>query len=233
MKSNDSFNVARLKRGSTQFEIVVDPDLAVVYKEKQIGELRDILSSDQIYSDAKKGLVAADHELEATFKTTNTEKIAEAIIKQGEIQLTTEYREKKREEKRQKILGIITRNAVDPKTHLPHPMTRIENALVEARVKIDELKSAEDQVKDIVRKLQPILPIRFETKEIALKIPPDYAAKSYSVVTGISTILKQDWQSDGSWVVVVEVPGGMENDLYDKLNSLCHGNVESKLLKTK
>ena len=27
------------------------------------------------------------------------------------------------------------------------------------------------------------------------------------------------------------MPGGMESDFYDRLNKICHGNVESKVLK--
>ncbi len=222
-----------MKKGETQFEIVIDPDLAMEYKEKGTGDIKDILKSDQIYSDAKKGLVVPANQLETAFKATDTEIIAETIIREGTVQVTAEYREKKREEKRKRIVAIISRNGVDPKTHLPHPPQRIENALDEAKVKIDEWKSADDQIKDILVKLRPILPIRFETKEVALKIPGDYAAKSYPIVTAIAKIQKEEWQTDGAWVVVVEVPGGMENDLYDKLNSLCHGDVESKLLKTR
>ncbi len=229
----ENFNLARLKKGESHFEIVVDPDLAMEYRTKNIGDIKDILKTDQIFSDAKKGLVAPEHMIESAFKTTDIEKVAEKIIKQGEIQLTAEYREKKREEKRKRIISIISRNGVDPKTHLPHPPQRIENALAEAKVKIDENLKAEEQIKDILRKIQPVLPIRFEVKEVAIKIPADYAAKSYGAVTSLSKILREEWLSDGSWVVVVEVPGGMENDLYDRLNSLCHGEIESKLLKTR
>ncbi|MBI3026543.1 ribosome assembly factor SBDS, partial [Candidatus Woesearchaeota archaeon] len=59
------------------------------------------------------------------------------------------------------------------------------------------------------------------------------APKCYSTVKVFGTILREEWQSNGYWVAVVELPGGMENDLYDKLNKICHGNVESKVLKIK
>ena len=59
---------------------------------------------------------------------------------------------------------MIHANGIDPKTNLPHPLQRIENALEEANVKIDEHKSEEKQVEEIVRKLQPILPIKFANR---------------------------------------------------------------------
>ena len=62
-------------------------------------------------------------------------------------------------------MEIIHRNGVDPKTKLPHPIQRLENAFEEAKIKIDERRSAEDQVKEILDKLRPVLPISFEKKE--------------------------------------------------------------------
>jgi ribosome maturation protein SDO1 len=88
-------------------------------------------------------------------------------------------------------------------------------------------------VSEILKKLRPILPIRFEVKEIEVKIPAQYAAKSYSLVQASSKILKTDWLNDGGCLMVVEIPGGMEQDFYDKLNSFTHGSVEAKVLKTR
>jgi len=31
----------------------------------------------------------------------------------------------------------------------------------------------------------------------------------------------------------VEIPGGLEPDLYDKLNAMTHGNVETEVIGTK
>ncbi len=45
--------------------------------------------------------------------------------------------------------------------------------------------------------------------------------------------MKEEWQKDGSWVVVVEMPGGLEQDFYDAINKVCHGNIESKVIKTR
>ena len=51
--SSDSINLARLKKGSDIFEIVVDPDKAVLAKKNP--ELTsDALSFPKIFSDAKK-----------------------------------------------------------------------------------------------------------------------------------------------------------------------------------
>ena len=135
--------------------------------------------------------------------------------------------------KRKKILNIIHTNAVDPKTHLPHPMTRLESAFEEAKIRIAEDEPAEKQIQPIIKKLSPILPIKFEVKEILVKIGSLYAAKSYSAIKSFGKMMKDEWQNDGSWICQVEIPGGLEEDFYDKLNSLTHGSVETKVINTR
>jgi ribosome maturation protein SDO1 len=165
------------------------------------------------------------------FGTDEPTEVAKVILDKGDLPLTAEYKNQLREKKRKQIINIIHRNGVDPQTHLPHPRDRISNAMDEAKVHVDEFKPVQKQMQDVLKRIRVILPIKFEVKEIAVKIPPEYAAKSYSVVDSFGKILRDEWQTDGSWVVVIELPAGLEEDFYDKLNGLCHGNIESKVLK--
>lgn len=233
MVTVDQAIIARLKSHGQNYEILVDCNNALAVREGRSVDMRDVLAAMRIFSDAKKGLEASGNAMNEIFGTNDVEEIAKAIIQKGEIQLTQEYREHLRAEKRKQIINIIHRNGVDPKTHLPHPPQRIENAFVEAKVHVDEFEPVQKQVQEALKKLRPILPIKFEIKEIALKISPEYAPKCYAIVKSFGTMLREEWQSNGYWVAVVEIPGGMENDLYDKLNKICHGNVESRILKTK
>jgi ribosome maturation protein SDO1 len=226
-------NLARLQKSEHVFEIVIDPDLAIDYKNGKQVELADVLKSEKIFSDAHKGMVASEHVMQQVLGTSDPLAVADLILKRGMIQITAEHREKLREEKRKRLIDIVHRNGVDPRTHLPHPLTRIENAFAEAKIKIDENRTVEDQLQEILKELRPILPIRFEMKEIAVKIPADYAAKSYGAVKAFGTMLSEDWQSNGSWSVVIELPGGLESDFYDKINAITHGNVETKVLRTR
>ena len=91
----------------------------------------------------------------------------------------------------------------------------------------------QEQLQDALKKLRVIMPIKFEVKEIVVKVPAQFAAKSYQVLNSFGTKLKEEWQNDGSLVTVLEIPGGLENDFYDKINSITHGDVETKVLKIK
>jgi len=233
MVSVDQAIIAKLKTQGHNFEILVDCNGALALKSGKDIDVRSILAAQKIFSDAKKGFEAPENAMKAIFGTQDPLEIAKIIIKKGEIPLTTEYKEKLREEKRKQIINIIHVNAVDPQTHLPHPPQRIENALLEANVHVDEFQDVHKQVQEIIKKIRPILPIKFEVKEIAVKIPAEQAAKSYAAVKQFGRILREDWQTDGSWVAVIEMPGGLENDFYDKINKLTHGSVEAKVLKVK
>ncbi len=233
MVNVDEASIVKLKTHGQTFEILVDCDKAMAFKSGAQVDLRDILAVQHVYSDARRGLVASETAMRTVFSTADIFEVAKAIIQKGEIPLSADYKNNLREEKRKRIIDMIHRNAVDPRTHLPHPPQRIENAMTEAKVHIDEFTDVNKQIQEVIKQIRPILPIKFEVKEIAVKIPPDYAAKSYSTVKSFGSVMREDWQQDGSLVVVVEMPGGLEEDFYSKLNALCHGNVESKILKIK
>ncbi len=224
-------NLARIKKGGETFEIDVDPDLALRFKRGEAVDIHDVLKAPTVFKDTQKGLAASTLLMKELFGTDDSYEVAAKIIKEGEIQLTSEYRERLREERRQKIMTMIHRYGIDPRTHAPHPLTRIQAALEQGKIKIDEHKNAEDQVKAIVDALKPILPIVFAKKEILIKIPAQFASKSIGIVKSVATILRESWGTDGSWQATIEIPGGLEAEFYDKINKATKGNVETTVVK--
>lgn len=227
-KEKVTFNLSRLRKGGETFEIVVDPDLAIDFKQGKKIDIEDILKSEKIFFDAKKGELASEIVMQNIFKSDNPIEIARLILKDGEIQLTAEFRQKLRDEKRNKIISIIAANAIDPRTKLPHPRVRIENAFEQAKIGIAEMQKAEDQIEGIVRKLQPILPISFKKKRMAIRIPGTYAGKAYPLIQSMSSLETEEWLNDGSFACVVSVGAGMAVEMFDKLNSMTHGDIESR-----
>lgn len=221
-----SVNTAWMKKDGEHFEVVVDPDLAIAFKQTGAGDIHDIVKSGHVFFDAKKGEKASEQQMKTFFGTSDEFQIATIIIKEGELQLTKEHRDKLRAQKRKRIISIIQRNAADPRTKLPHPITRIELAFDEAKIRIDELKRAEDQVQDIVKKLQPILPIRFEQKVLHIHLPALHAAKLHGLIASYGTLKKQEWLNDGSWSGEVEVPAGIALECIDMLNNKTHGSAQ-------
>ncbi len=233
MVTVEEATISRLKTHGQTFEILVDSEKAIAFKGGGDIDIRDIVAVQNIFSDAKKGLEAPKNALKSIFKTDDVLEVAKAIIKKGEISLTADYRNKLRDEKRKQIIDFIHRNSVDPKTHRPHPPNRIESALEEAKFHVDEYKPLQKQVEEAVKAIRSVLPIKFEIKEIAVKIPAEFAAKSYNILNSFGKRLKEEWQNDGSLIAVIELPGGLEEDFYAELNKLCHGDIETKLLRTR
>ncbi|RME78423.1 ribosome assembly factor SBDS [Candidatus Woesearchaeota archaeon] len=227
-----SFNVARLKKGGATFEIAIDPDFAVKYHEgEEDVDVKDVLRSQHIFTDVSRGLHASEEELKRVFGTDDELKVAQIILDSGEIQFTQEYREKLREKKLNRIISLIQRNAVDPTTKLPIPRSRIENAVEQLKLKVKELEPVQRQVDDFVKKMMPLFPIRLEQIVVELSIPGTYAHQSYGILKKFGEIQKETWGQDGGLVVHLEIPAGVQNDLIDELNNLCHSEVGFKIIK--
>jgi len=230
MVSVEDAVIARISRSGMNFEIMVDPDKALEFKRKSEGNIEDILAFPEIFKDSKKGEKHSPEDLQKVFGTTDVFEVAKKIIKEGEIQLTTEQRNRFMEEKRKEIASIISRQGIDPKTKLPHPSSRIMNAMREAHVLVDPFKPAKEQVKNVLEKIQEVLPISLERIEVAIRVPIEYAGKANSIVREITEVKKEEWTSD-AWIAVIEIPAGMQSDIYDRLNKLTGGRVEVKILK--
>ncbi|PIN74762.1 ribosome assembly factor SBDS [Candidatus Woesearchaeota archaeon CG10_big_fil_rev_8_21_14_0_10_37_12] len=229
---SEHINVARIKKGNEHFEIVIHPDMAIKCKSGN-ASVSDALVYPKVYSDAKKGLLASEEKMSELFGTDDYLEVAKQIIQKGEIQITAEFRKQQVEQKKRRIIDLLHRQGVDPRTKLPHPIGRIESALDEAHAKIDPQKTAEEQIPVLLKALRPILPIKLVTKEIDITIPAEYASKSFSVVKNFAKILREKWGSNGAWYGTIEIPGGLESELYDKLNKITHGNVQATVLKVK
>lgn len=224
----DKAVVAKIKKGGKEFEILVDCDKALAFRQGKTIGMEEVLAVDNIFKDVRKGEKASEHDLKTLFGTTDVKEISSEIIKHGVVQLTKEHLAKEREERRKQIINLIHRNAVDPKTGIPHPPQRIESAIEEARVHIDENKRAEDQIEEIMKKLQIILPIKFEKKKIQVIIPTQYAGQCYTVLKRYNAT--EEWMNNGSLKGRVELPAGIIDEFFGKLNSICHGELESSIL---
>ncbi len=222
------FTIVRLTVEGDKFELLVKPDPALEYKLGKRADISSVLVSDEIYSDANKASRASSEKMTKHFRTTDSIEVAKQILARGELNLTTDQRRKMVEEKRKQIVQIINKSFVDPKTHLPHPIVRIEAALEEARVSIDPFKKSEDQAKGVVDSLRKILPLKSETARLTVTVPPQFAAQSYSILKSTGDFKGEEWLSDGSLRAIVEMNAGMKGQFLDRLGSVTKGSAQVK-----
>jgi ribosome maturation protein SDO1 len=226
----EKFTVARITIGTEHFEVLVKPEKAFDYRLGKIAAITEVLVTETIFSDANKGTRVAEENLRKAFGTTDGLKIAETILKKGTLQLTTEQRRKMTEEKRKQVIDFISRQAVDPKTNLPHPPLRIENAMEQIHYPIDPFKPVEEQAKDIIKLLRPILPLKIEQLSVAVILPAQYSVRAYGAIKAFGTIKREEWRPDGSWHGVLEMPAGLYAPLLEKLGEITKGSGEAKIV---
>ena len=226
MVNIDKAVLARYSQGGHNFEIYVDPVLALKLKDGETSvSIRDVLASNEIYKDARKGDKASENVMKDIFGTNDSEQVASQIIQKGEVQLTTEQKKKMSEEKKRAIIAIIAREAYNPQTKTPHPPQRIETAIEEARVSISPFAKAEDQVEKVVQALKPLIPISMEQLKIEVTIPPEYTGKVYGILKHHS-LAKEEWDNNGFLKAIVVIPAGLETDFYEEIQNETKGQAQ-------
>ena len=238
-KSNQA--LVKLQKGNLNFEIIVSPKEAFNYiqnsknvsndENTQIPDIIDVLEIDIIWSDASRGERANENDLTFVFESNDALKIAKTILEEGNLQLTQVQRDELAEKKRRQIITYITKNAIDPKTNLPHPAARIENAIEYGKIRIDPFKSVDEQIKDVVKKLMEYLPLKIEQVVVAVRMPAEYGAKAYGLVKRYGEIKNEEWSSSGSWICIVSIPAGRQLDLIDGIERLTKGKAEIKVME--
>ncbi len=233
MGRKQDYIVAWITIKGKRFEILVRPDPAFKFKEGEKVDLDDVLWTDTIYRDVKKGLKASPEEVKKAFGTDDVKKIAVKILKEGEIQLTEDQRRKLIEAKKRQIITYIARNAIDPKTGKPIPEARIETAFEQLRIGVDPFKSAESQALEAVRQIARLMPIRIAKALVRALVPAQYSGRVYKELRRLGEVKRTDWQTDGSLLVELEIPAGSQIDVVSRLQNLTRGSakIDVKVVK--
>lgn len=219
---------AKLSIKGKRYEILVDVDKAIQLKQGKPVSMQNILISDTIFSDIKKGMRVSEAELQSTFGTKEIGIIAERIIKNGEINIPAEYRNKEREDRVKQVVDFLSRNALEPGSNKPHTPERIKSAIEQAGINIDA-RPVEEQISKIIDSLRKIIPIKIETKKLAIKVPAVHTGKVYGLVQEYKK--KEEWLDNGDLTVIINLPAGMQMSFYDKLNAITHGSAIVKEMK--
>lgn len=220
----DDATIIRYEKQGHRFEILADPDSVLAIREGKEVDLREAFAIVEVFKDARKADKAGEETMQEVFGTTNEEEIVLRIAKEGDFHLTTEQKRKIVEKIRKQIIDSIARNSIDPRTKLPHTRERIKLALEKTHVNIT-MRPAVQQVQDIVKALQPILPISFGKARLRLSIPAQYSQSTYGLVRKLGKVLREDWLADGSLQVKLEIPSGTKVDVMEQLGNAAKGEI--------
>jgi ribosome maturation protein SDO1 len=222
--------IARYEKAGEKFELLVDPDIAMDLKNGKKINFNELLAIDRVFKDANKGEEKSEDKIKEIFETTEINEIAEKMILEGEVQLTTVQRKAMTEKRKNELIQYFATNALNPQTNAPHPPQRIATALDEIKFHVDLNKSLKEQVPEALKELKKLLPISFEKLQIAVKFPAIHAGRAQGIVRKFN-LVKEEWEKNGSYVALVEIPAGLKNDLFNEVNHLTKGEVEIKILE--
>ncbi len=219
--------VAKLKKSGKRFEILVDFDKYQDYKKGKIEDITEVVIGSGVFSDIQKANRVEDKDLISVFGTDDFSIVCKEIVDKGEVQLTTEERRKMVEDKKKKLINMFSRKVIDPRTGKPYPPLRIENAFKEAGVHIDAFKPVEIQFNDIVKVLKTKIPISMDNVKMRFRIPVKYQGSVRGFVASVAKIIKEDWYGE-YWMVVLEFPKALSDEIINKINSKTHGESLSE-----
>ena len=231
MVNLDDAIVARLETFGETFEILLDPAAMNLIKAGKEIDLMEYLAVEDVFNNASKGTRPSEEIIQKAFGTSDIKEIAQKIIAKGEVQITAEQRKEMLQAKKKQIVTYIAANAINPQTKLPHPPLRIELALDEAKFHTDPFKPVEKQVEEAMHLLRPIIPIRFEKTKVAIRLKGEDYGKCYDDLIHFGMVEKEEWQADGSWIGVMEIPAGLITELTNKLNGKTKGNAAVKTIQ--
>ncbi len=222
--------IARYEKEGQRFEILVDSDMAFDYISGKGGDPLRIVDSNEVFKDARKGERQSPDKIQKIFGTTDIAKVVDTILKHGDVPITTEQRNKFIEDKRKQVISIIATNSIDPRTNAPNPPLRIENAMKDAKVSIDPFKSASEQVEEVVKKINAIIPIKFAVAKIEVTIPAEFANRCYGMLKQYG-LKSEKWLQNGSLQANLEFPAGLQGEFFDRVNKATQGRAETRLIE--
>jgi len=217
-----------MRVGSKHYEIMVDLELALKLRKGEAVNIQNVLLANEIFTNHKTGEKAASADLTSAFGSSDIFAVADRMVKKGDIQLPKDYRDEQQDNRRKQVIDWLVRNAIDAKTNRPFTAQMISSAMDQKGINISNLP-VDQQMSAITEALKTILPIKIETKKIAITIPAIYTGKVYGIVNQYKD--KEDWLPDGSLKVTINIPVGVQMEFYDKLNAVTHGSALSEEIK--
>jgi len=217
--------VAKLKKDGHDFEMLVYPFIAWDYRHNHPGiTIEQVIAFDEVYSDVQKANEVSKELLMECFNTIDIHKIADKIIRDGEVQLTTTQKQQLAEKREKEVIDYIAKNAHDPKAKTPIPAQRLVNAFEELKIKINITKPKDKEIEEIIDKLKRIMPISLEKIIIDIEVPALHTGKASAVIYKYE-VVEQNWLGSGDLFCKIKIPAGTKQQLVSDLNNVTHGNV--------
>ncbi len=224
-------SIVRYEKHGRRYELLVNPEPAWLFVQGEEVVIDDIFEVYIVYENISRGVKSTQDDLNVAFEGLTEREIAIKILKEGKLQLTINQRNEILKDKRVEIVDFIHIHCINPRENTPIPKDRIENAILDLGVNISYKDDVKSQALEVIDLLKPIMPIRLESVKLAVKIPPSYTGSLYGYLISAGNLVQEEWLSDGSLAVVVNIPSGTQADFLEQITSKTKGKAQVKVLE--
>jgi len=221
----------KYKKGSEQFEVLVDFDLLLEFKKKpEEISVYDVLADNKIFKDQKKGQIASEQTLNTIFENKTEQEILKEILLKGTCQIPTAYINKLREEKKEQIINYIAQEAVNPQTRSKYTPSMISTSFSQITFNVDPQKDFVLQAEEALHLLKRVIPISMQRVLLAIKVPGQYCGSFYGEFRRKGTVKKEFYDDTGNLNINFEISESRLDDVINfiKKNTNNEGEYSKK-----
>ena len=66
---------------------------------------------------------------------------------------------------------------------------------------------------------------------VKVRVPGQFYPKVIGEIKGLGKMSDEQWLADGAWSATLEIPAGVQTELYEKLSARTKGTAETTLVK--
>jgi len=219
--------IVRLKKGKQTFEVITNEGAVLKYRSGDTA-WDQVLVTDTIYKNCGKGDQANEEDIRTAFDMSDMKEVLKNIIEKGELQVSAAERKEAMDKKKKEIIVYLHRNYIDPKSKLPHPIVRLEQALENSKYRVDADGQVVKQSQELIKALLGKLSFAKSEMEGVLSISHAYSGACANIVHAMAEVKKEDYTAEGvRWEVGVS-PGDFDAFIA-ALNKSTKGDYDFKL----
>ncbi|KAJ3015032.1 hypothetical protein HKX48_004805 [Thoreauomyces humboldtii] len=202
-------SIVRLKKGGKRFEIACYKNKVMEWRSNVETDLDNVLQARTVFVNVSKGQLASKDDLQAAFKTPDSDKIILEILKKGELQVGEKERHQALDNMSKDIATTVADKCINPDTKRPYTVTMIEKAMADLHYSIHPNRNAKQQALDVIKLLQEKKTIPIARAQMRLRIGTpgkDGKRTKEKFGTMIQSVEDEDWGEEYELIYLVD-PG--------------------------
>ena len=209
------------------FEILCKNGTIDSYRNSKLS-MQDILLTDNIYTDIKKGNIAKKSDLIKSFNKEDINDCIKIILDEGDYNLTTQERRKLVDKRKDEIISYIMKNYNDLQNNKLNSL-QIETILKKIKLVVNPHIIGSRQAKDLINKFKKEFPLKKSSKDGILKFPLYFYNKISNYLSDYCDIICKKSDNEYYYLDIAVSPSDFDN-LMEALQKTTFGDFQFEIL---